>query len=130
MTFGDMGDPAQMGLPPEAASGVMHSALTVSESVVVYASDLMDPDDTPKNGHVALSGDEQGVLTGWFNGLADGGTIDIPLRRPRGATTTGRSPTSSRSPGWSTSLAASRADTSTIRAWLSGQESSSLALRC
>jgi len=81
MTFGDMGDPAEMGMPPEAATAVMHSALSVSESVVIYAADLMDPADTPKNGHVALSGDEQDVLTGWFNGLADGGTIDVPLEK-------------------------------------------------
>ncbi|MGA8255998.1 MAG: VOC family protein [Nocardioides sp.] len=81
MTYGDMGDPAEMGMPPEAASAVMHSALTTSESVVIYASDLMDPTDVPKNGHVALSGDEHDVLSGWFEALAAGGTIDEPLEK-------------------------------------------------
>lgn len=77
MTFADMGG---MGVPDSEADQVMHSALTVSESVNVFGSDVPAsmPGEFP-NGRISLSGDDVETLRGWFDGLAAGGTVNVPL---------------------------------------------------
>jgi PhnB protein len=79
MTFADMGG---MGVPDAEAQQVMHSALTVSESVAVFGSDVPShmEGDFP-NGRIALSGDDVDTLRGWFDGLAAGGTVNVPLEK-------------------------------------------------
>lgn len=79
MRFADLGG---MGLPDEGQQQVMHSDLTVSEGFMLMGADVPDhfsPD--ARNGHQALSGDGEATLKGWFEGLADGGTIDVPLEK-------------------------------------------------
>lgn len=79
MRFADLGG---MGLPDEEQQQVMHSDLTVSEGLLLMGADVPDhfsPD--ARNGHQALSGDDEDTLKGWFEGLADGGTIDVPLEK-------------------------------------------------
>ena len=82
MTFADMGG---MGVPDEEAQQVMHSALTVSESVVLMGSDVpshMELDlQSEGRVRVALSGDDVDTLRGWFDGLAEGGTVNVPLEK-------------------------------------------------
>ena len=84
MTFADMGG---MGVGDDEVGLVMHSALTVSESVLLMAADVprhMEGDYPP--GGLALSGDDVDTLRGWFEGLAAGGTVDMPLEKaPWGA---------------------------------------------
>lgn len=77
MTFADMGG---MGVPEAESNLVMHSALTVSDSVQVMASDVPShmEGDFP-NGRISLSGDDKATLQGWFDGLAEGGTVNMPL---------------------------------------------------
>ena len=77
MTFADMGG---MGVSEAEADQVMHSALTVSGSVAVFGSDVPSqmPGDFP-NGRISLSGDDADTLRAWFDGLAAGGTINVPL---------------------------------------------------
>ena len=80
MTFGDMGMTEHEGasLPAE---GVMHGQLTSPDGFTLMASDDvpgMTEGQTP-NGHLSLSGDEDGLLRGYFDKLADGGRIDVPL---------------------------------------------------
>lgn len=79
MTFGEMGG---MGVPESEAGQVMHSALTVSDSVLLMGSDVPShmEGDYP-NGQVSLSGDDDATLRGWFEGLSDGGTIGVPLEK-------------------------------------------------
>lgn len=77
MTFADMGG---MGLGDDEVDLVMHSALTVSDSVLLMAADV--PSHMPgdlHNGHVALGGDDVETLRRWFDGLAEGGTVEMPM---------------------------------------------------
>lgn len=87
MTFSDMGDVGGMGLGEDEAGLVMHSALTVSESVCLMGADVprhMEGDLA--NGHVALSGDDVETLRGWYDGLAAGGDVEMPFEKaPWGA---------------------------------------------
>ena len=72
--FGAATDPAEEDL-------VMHAQLEGDHGVVFMAS------DTPArmeykpgtNFSMSLSGDDEAVLAGWFEGLADGGTVTMPL---------------------------------------------------
>jgi len=77
MTYGDM------GMTGEHADKVMHAALTHPDlGVLVMASDYlpgMGADSLPANGMIALSGDDAGLLRGWFDALADGGQVHEPL---------------------------------------------------
>ena len=81
MTFGDMGATEHEGTPIPG-DGVMHGQLTSTEGFTLMASD--NPPGvtgvTP-NGHISLSGDEGETLHGYFDKLADGGTVDVPLEK-------------------------------------------------
>jgi PhnB protein len=79
MTFGDMGG---MGVPENEADQVMHSALSVSESVQLMGSDVPShmEGDFP-NGSISLSGDDEATLRDWFDRLSDGGTVGVPLEK-------------------------------------------------
>jgi PhnB protein len=78
MTFGDMGG---MGVPESESGQVMHSALD-GGSVQLMGSDVpshMEGDFA--NGRISLSGDDADTLRGWFDGLAAGGTVNVPLEK-------------------------------------------------
>ncbi len=77
MTFADMGG---QGVPDDQTQQIMHSALSVSDSVQVMGSDVPSTmeGDFP-NGRIALSGDDVDTLRGWFDGLVAGGTVNVPL---------------------------------------------------
>jgi PhnB protein len=80
MTFGDMGATEHEG-QPIAADGVMHGQLTTSEGFTLMAADPPPGGSQTPNGHLSLSGDESDLLHGYFDRLADGGTIDVPLEK-------------------------------------------------
>jgi len=71
----------QASTDPSEDDLVMHSQLEGEHGVVFMAS------DTPQrmewkpgsNFSMSLSGDDEAVLTGWFDRLADGGTVTMPL---------------------------------------------------
>ncbi|WP_395692737.1 VOC family protein [Nocardioides sp.] len=79
MTFADMGG---MGVADDETHLVMHSALTVSESVLLMGADVPRhmEGDFPSGG-LALSGDDVDTLRRWFDGLQEGGTVDVPLEK-------------------------------------------------
>lgn len=80
MTFGDMGMTEMEG-NPIPADGVMHGQLTTPEGFTLMAADSvpgMSEGQTP-NGHLSLSGDEDAMLRGYWDKLADGGRVDVPL---------------------------------------------------
>ena len=81
MTFADQGG---MGVPESEAGLVMHSALTVSDSVLLMGADVpshMDTGGDIANGSISLSGDDEATLSGWFAGLAEGGSVTVPLEK-------------------------------------------------
>jgi PhnB protein len=78
MTFGDMGGGG--GEYPD--DGVMHAFLRTGHGVELMASDGHDPDaGGPDRVSLSLSGDDAATLTRWFEALAEGGTVDVPLAR-------------------------------------------------
>lgn len=78
-TFASMGG---TGVPESEAEQVMHSALAVSESVNLFGSDVPShaEGDFP-HGRISLSGDDADALRGRFGGLAEGGTVNVPLEK-------------------------------------------------
>ena len=82
MTFADMGG---MGVPDHEAQQVMHSALTVSDSVILMGSDVPSHMEADLGGagriRIALNGDDVDTLRGWFDGLAAAGTVNVPLEK-------------------------------------------------
>lgn len=81
MTFADQGG---MGVEAGEADLVMHSALTVSDSVLLMGADVpshMDTGGDIANGSISLSGDDEATLSGWFAGLSAGGSITVPLEK-------------------------------------------------
>ena len=82
MAFGDMGMTEHEGQPIDP-TGVMHGQLETPEGFTLMASDNppgMSEGQTP-NGHISLSGSESELLHGYFDKLADGGRIDVPLEK-------------------------------------------------
>jgi PhnB protein len=78
-TFADQGG---TGIPDSEADNVMHSALSVSDTLQLMGSDVPGHmDGELHNGRVALSGDDVDTLRGWFDGLAAGGTVNVPLEK-------------------------------------------------
>ena len=77
-TFGDYQMP---GLPEEAANQVMHSQLSTTAGFTVMGSDTPPGMELPSsaNGTISLSGDEADELRGYWDGLADGGQVAMPL---------------------------------------------------
>ena len=81
MTFADMGG---MGVAEGESDLVMHSALSVPESVQLMGADVpshMDTGGDITNGSISLSGDDAATLRGWFEKLAEGGTVTVPLEK-------------------------------------------------
>ena len=74
MSYADMGG---MGLPEEVQQQVMHAALTAGDGVCFMASDLAHEPTEHPNSPVALSGDDETVLTGWWTALCEGGTVCV-----------------------------------------------------
>lgn len=77
MTFGESGaaqDPSQANL-------VMHGQINVPNGMTIMASDTPPTMElaAASNITVSLSGDEEALLTGYWNGLSQGATILEPL---------------------------------------------------
>lgn len=76
MSFRDMG---------MDVDGVMHAALSTPAGFHVFASDLapgMGMEFIPGNTmQISISGDESDALRGYWDALADGGQIMMPLER-------------------------------------------------
>lgn len=76
MKFGDMGDTGP------AAGLTMHARLETPAGFTLMASDShpdMGPFQQPAGFSVSLSGDDEEALTGYYNALAEGGTIGMAL---------------------------------------------------
>jgi PhnB protein len=78
MTFGDMGADGDL------AGQVMHSQLETPAGFTLMGADTpegMAQVTYGNNISVSLSGDDTEELTGYFSGLAEGGTITTPLEK-------------------------------------------------
>jgi PhnB protein len=80
MTFADMGMTEHDGTPIDATR-IMHGQLTTDQGFTLMGADQPPSMGEPKNGSVSLSGDEEELLTGYFNKLVEGGTVGEPLAK-------------------------------------------------
>lgn len=78
MTFGDM------GMEGPSASMVMHSMLETPSGFTLMVADAppeMVEVTVGNNISISLSGDDAEQLRGWFDALAEGGTVAMPLEK-------------------------------------------------
>lgn len=81
MTFAEMGGTAT-GVSEDEVHWVMHSALTVSETVVLMGADHPSHvPGQPQTQQVSISGDDETTLRAWWDGLCEGATVHQPLER-------------------------------------------------
>lgn len=77
MTYGDLGTEG------EQVSRVMHGQISVPDGLTLMVSDGMTG-ETLERGNawsLSLSGDDDAELRGWFEALADGGSVGVPLEQ-------------------------------------------------
>ena len=78
MTFGDVGGSG--GAYPD--DGVMHAFLRTGAGLELMASDGADPAAAGSDRvSCSISGDDHETLAGYFAGLAEGGTVDVPFEK-------------------------------------------------
>ena len=79
MSFRDSGG---MGLDDAEQDLVMHGQID-TPSVTLMAADAPAHMELANSSYmsISLSGDDEAELTGWFNALADGGTVTVPLAK-------------------------------------------------
>jgi PhnB protein len=79
MTFGESGGDPEA----ENAANVMHGQLETPSGYTLMASDLMPgmPYNPGDNVVICLSGDDDAELRGYWDQLADGGTVSVPLEK-------------------------------------------------
>jgi PhnB protein len=73
---------AKMAQTPEEKGLIVHAALK-SDAMTLYASDTHPSMKvTPGNNvHLSITGDDEGELTEVFNGLSQGGSVDMALAK-------------------------------------------------
>ena len=77
-TFGEFGATGEDGTPTD---GIMHSQLTTDDGFTLMGSDTPQGMEPWGNGAISLSGDEQDKLSRYFERLADGGQVTMPLEK-------------------------------------------------
>jgi len=73
----------QAAQDPSEEDLVMHGQLEGDHGVLLMASDTPQRMEYQPGGSfsVSLSGDDEAVLRGWFDRLAEGGTVTMPLEK-------------------------------------------------
>lgn len=73
-TFGEIG---MDGDPDE----VLGASLTTPAGLVLTAGDVTPGSPAGRGGSISISGDDEAVLREWFDALAEGGEVHMPLER-------------------------------------------------
>src|SRR5437867_324149 len=78
-TFGDAGTPAD----PSEANNIMHAALEGENGITFFASDAPSHMDyrAGTNMSMSLSGNSDADLRRYWDGLAQGGQVQVPLEK-------------------------------------------------
>lgn len=81
MTFEGFDD---MGVPEGEATRVMHAQLTTPDGFVLMGADTPSsmPYTEPAGVSISISGADEARLRGFYDGLAAGGTVTMPLDTP------------------------------------------------
>ena len=80
ITIARAGDVPGSNVPPERRNRVAHSALDIGGSQLMLSDAADDTDSTAGNVHVALDFTDVNDLTRAFHGLAEAGTIMVPVQ--------------------------------------------------
>ncbi|TCN40142.1 PhnB protein [Kribbella orskensis] len=75
-TFGEFG-----AADSPDADKIMHGQLESPSGYVLMGSDTPEGMEQSSNGTISLSGDDGDALRGYFERLADGGTVTMPLEK-------------------------------------------------
>jgi len=75
-TFGDFGAAQK----PEDTDKVMHARLTTDEGFTLMGADTMD-DEAGSRISISISGDDESVLSGYWDKLSEGGNIAVPFEK-------------------------------------------------
>jgi PhnB protein len=81
LTVSTFGENPAMGLPESEDDKVMHSMLEVGSDMTLMAADVPPGMDVSPNGSLALSGDDEHKMRGWWDALSAGGTVGVPLEK-------------------------------------------------
>lgn len=76
-TFKDL----NMAKSPDQENLIMHSQLATSDGMVLMASDDPESSSETKNASLTISGEDEAVLTGYFNKLSEGGNVIVPMSK-------------------------------------------------
>lgn len=63
------------------ASKIMHGIVSGDHGLVLMGADVPGSMEIAPNSSVALTGDDEAVLRGWWDGLIDGATVAEPLTK-------------------------------------------------
>jgi PhnB protein len=87
-TFGEFQPPADAGgdapgLPASEADKVMHGMLVTPNGLVLMGSDTPEgmPHTEGSSVSLSLSGDDESQLRGYWDRLAEGGRVTVPMER-------------------------------------------------
>ncbi len=81
LTLSTFADSGGMGLDESEQGKVMHSQLDVAPGLTLMAADTPSYMEPSVNGSIALFGDDEPELRGYFEKLVDGGTVGVPLEK-------------------------------------------------
>lgn len=84
LTLSTFGEFPRMVQDPAENELVMHAQLTTADGLTLMGSDTPAhmAFERPANISLSLSGDDEGVLRGYWNALAEGGTVAMPFETP------------------------------------------------
>ncbi|MBN9173953.1 MAG: VOC family protein [Microbacterium sp.] len=84
LTLSTFGEFPGMVQDPAENELVMHAQLTTADGLTLMGSDTPAhmAFERPANISLSLSGDDEGVLQGYWNALAEGGTVTMPFETP------------------------------------------------
>lgn len=82
-TFSTFSEYQMPGLAESEADNIMHSQLSTPSGFTVMAADVPESMGMPAspNATISLSGDEMEELRGYFEKLAEGGQVTMPLEQ-------------------------------------------------
>jgi PhnB protein len=76
-TFAEM----PMSDDPAEQNKIMHGMLETENGLSLMGADTPDSMEVSPNGTVALSGDDEPTLRGYWDGLSTGGAVAVPLEK-------------------------------------------------
>lgn len=81
LTLSTFADGGGMGLGEAEQHKVMHAQIVTDTGLTLMAADVPASMDIGANGSISLSGDDDATLRGYWDRLADGGSVTVPLEQ-------------------------------------------------